>query len=146
PPRRERPFMKTINVKLLLYLLGGTALVGVGLFLVHYFQSGRIADALLWQAGRAEEKGELGGAARYLKRYLEFEPNDIEQHAHLGRVLADPKLAGTRRARESALFVLEQVVARAPDRHDLRRPLVRIAVELAQYDLAQDHLDVLEKA
>jgi tetratricopeptide (TPR) repeat protein len=137
--------MTKVNVKLLLYLLGAAALAGVGLFLVHYFQSGRIAQAMLWQAGRAEEKGELGQAARYLKRYLEFEPNDLDERARLGRLLADPKLAKSSRARENALFVLEQVVARDPDRHDLRRPLVRVAIDLAQYDLARGHLDVLEK-
>src|SRR5262245_52385114 len=100
--------MKKINVKLVLYLLGGTALLGVVLFLVHWFQSGRIAGALLWQSRTAEEKGNLGEAARYLHRYLEFEPNDLDERARLGLLLSDPKLAKTQRARENALFVLEQ--------------------------------------
>src|SRR6516165_1932678 len=136
----ERPHMKKVNIKLLGYLLGAVVLGGVGLFLVHLLQSGRIAGALLWQARHAEDKGDLEHAARYLKRYLEFEPNDTEERAHLGRVLAEPKLANSYRGRERALFVLDQVVSREPDRHDLRRPLARIATELRQFDLARAHL------
>src|SRR5262245_57893625 len=118
--------MKKINVKLLAYLLAGTALVGAALFVIHFFQSGRIASALLWQARNAEEKGELGQAARYLQRYLEFEPTDLDERARLGQILADPKMSRTYRARENALYVLEQVVARDDERNDLRRPLVRL--------------------
>jgi tetratricopeptide (TPR) repeat protein len=138
--------MKKFNTKLFLYLIGATVLLGAGLFVVHYFQSGRIANAMLWQARRAEEKGDLSQTARYLRRYLEFQPNDMDERANLGRILADPKMAKTYRARENALFVLDQVVSRDPDRNDLRRPLVRVATELGQYDLARQHLDVLESA
>jgi tetratricopeptide (TPR) repeat protein len=141
----EGTHVKNFNTKLFVYLIGAVVLTGTGLFLIHYFQSGRIANALLWQAKRAEEKGDLYKTAHFLKRYLEFEPNDLDERANLGRILADPKMARSNRARENALFVLEQVVARDPERNDLRRPLVRIATELGQFDLARKHLDILEK-
>jgi tetratricopeptide (TPR) repeat protein len=137
--------MKKFNTRLFLFLVAGAIVLGAGLFVIHYFQSGRIASALLWQADRAEKKGDVGGAVRYLRRYLEFAPEDMEERIRLGRTLASPKLAGSPRAREQALFVLEQVVTREPDRHDLRRILARIATELRQFDLARTHLDVLEK-
>src|SRR5271165_2891153 len=110
----ERPYMKKVNYKLLLILLASVSLFGGGLFLVHYLQSGRISSALLWQADRAKEKGDLKKTVRFLKRYLEFEPNDLEKRAYLGRTLADPELARNGQAREEALFVLEQVVNKDP--------------------------------
>jgi tetratricopeptide (TPR) repeat protein len=141
----ERLIMQRINVKLLLWLVGGAAAFGVGLFVVHQLQSGRIAEALLWQANRAEEQGDLKQAARYLARYMEFQPEDLDERAHLGLTLANPRLADTYQSRANALFVLEQVVAREPDRQNLRRPLVRVATELGQFDLAAEHLQVLLK-
>jgi tetratricopeptide (TPR) repeat protein len=137
--------MNKVNVKLFAILLAAGVVLAGGLLVLHALQSGRIADALLWQARRAEEQGDLKKAAQYLQRYLEFEPEDQGERAHLGRVLADPKLASNYQAREQALFVLEQVVARDAGRHDLRRPLVRVATELEQFDAAGAHLDVLEK-
>src|ERR1700730_14958199 len=111
----ERPRMKKVNIKLGLVLLGSLLVMSTGLYVLHSFQSGRLADALLWQAQRAEEKGDLKGTARYLRRYLAFAPHNIEERAHLARLLADPKLATSPRACESALFVLEQVVTRDPE-------------------------------
>jgi tetratricopeptide (TPR) repeat protein len=137
-------FMTKINTKLLLWLAGTALLLSGGLYYLHRIQSGRIAAALLWQADRAEKKGDLQRATRYLRRYLEFAPHDNEQHARLALLLASPRLTSTPQVRETALFVLEQVVARDPDRHDLRRPLVRLAIELRQFDLARSHLRILE--
>jgi tetratricopeptide (TPR) repeat protein len=146
PLSMERLDMNKFNVKLFLYLLGGTVLCAVALFLVHSFQSGRIADALLWQVRHAEEQGDLKGTAHYLGRYLEFEPNDLNERAHLGRTLADPKLANTWKSCQRALFALEHVVSQDPQRHELRKPLARVAIELGRLDLARSHLDVLAKA
>jgi tetratricopeptide (TPR) repeat protein len=138
--------MRKVNWKLVGWSLAGLAVLAAGVFAVQRVQSGRIAGALLWQADRAEKRGELKQAVRFLRRYLEFEPNDLRQRARLARALADPKLADSRKDREKALFVLEQVLARDPDRHDLRRPLARLAIELGQFDLAREHLRVLEGA
>jgi tetratricopeptide (TPR) repeat protein len=137
------PNMKKINRKLLLILTAAVVVLGGGLFFLHYLQSGRIASALLWQARRAEANGDLKKTVHFLKRYLEFEPNDFKERACLGRTLADPRLAKTGADREQAFFVLEQVVSRDPDRLDLRRLLGRIAIELQQYDRARPHLDIL---
>lgn len=137
--------MKQFNTRLFLWLLGLTAAATGGVFLVHYLQTGRIAQALLWQARRAEEQGHPEETSRYLARYLEFVPDDHEQRANLGRVLATRVLDGdpekvTDRLRQQALFVLEGVVAREPDRQDLRRQLARIALGLGRTDVAAEHL------
>lgn len=138
--------MRRLNVKLFAALvLGSFLLVGV-LLLVHWLQSDRIADGLQARAERAEQEGELAEAARYLGRYLEMEPDDIEARARLGKLLAHEKLATNARSRSRALFVLEQVLVKQPDAHELRFRLVRLALELRRQDVAREHLAVLAKA
>src|SRR5437870_848251 len=104
------------NYTFLLVLAVSGALLGGGLFLLHQLQSERIGDALRWQANRALGTGDLKKAVHFLRRYLEFQPNDMVERAKLGQALADPRLAKTDPARERALFVLEQLVTRDPER------------------------------
>jgi tetratricopeptide (TPR) repeat protein len=138
--------MRKLNVKFLLYLVVGTVLVVGAVFLVHRLQAAQMAEALLWQADRAEKEGRLEQTARYLRRYLEFEPGDLDNRARLGRILASPQLAVTPKTREQARFVLEQVLTREPKRHDVRLLLVRMALDLERYDLAAEHLNLLRLA
>src|SRR5437016_6292676 len=93
PQPMERPFMRKLNVRLFLYLVGTAALLTVGVVVVHRLQAGGIAGALLWQAEQAEKAGRLPQAARYLQRSLEFAPEDLAGRARLGRILADPAVA-----------------------------------------------------
>src|SRR5712692_10304028 len=118
--------MKKLNVKLLVWVAAITVLLGLGVVGLHSFQAGRIAQALLWQARHAEEEEQLDVTAKFLSRYLELEPSDNEERAHLGRVLANPRMATTPRARQRALFVLEQVVTREPERAESRRLLAQM--------------------
>ncbi len=138
--------MKKLNRKLLLYtFLAGTFLAG-GVLAVHAFQTRRIAEALLWQAQRAEKQEQFDQAARLLSRYLELRPEDAQERAHLGQLLASERLAVSPRARQRALFVLEQALNRLPDRHDLRRSVVQLALALGRYNRAQEHLELLQTA
>jgi tetratricopeptide (TPR) repeat protein len=138
--------MKRLNVKLLVGAAALIVLLGSGMAVLHSFKTGRIARALLWQAQHAEEEDQLDAAAKFLARYMELEPKDTEQRARLGRILADPKMATTARGFQRALFVLEQVVTREPDRQDSRRLLAQMAMRLGRYPTAQEHLLVLNKA
>jgi tetratricopeptide (TPR) repeat protein len=143
--------MRRFNTRLFLWLLGGTLLAAAIIFFVHTLQTGRIARALLWQARHTEEQGHPEETVRYLGRYLEFSPHDLEEQAHLGRLLADEVLEGDRtkvsqRTRERALFVLEGVVAREPQRQDLRRLAARVALELGRAEVALGHLQQLHEA
>src|SRR5437870_4797994 len=106
----ERPHMRRLNTKLFLWLLGITVTVSGSLALVHYLQTGRIAQALLWQARHAEEQGHPDQAARYFGRYLEFVPADHAVRADLGRLLGRQVLSAERgkvsyRMATQALFV-----------------------------------------
>ncbi len=75
--------MRKINAKLFLGLLIAGVLCTGAVFGVHHFQYQRIADSLLWQARRAEEQGDVKRQARYLQRYLEFNPKDLTEKARL---------------------------------------------------------------
>jgi tetratricopeptide (TPR) repeat protein len=138
--------MRRLNVKLFLYCVAGIALATVALVVVHQLQAGNISAGLLYQAEQAEKEGRLKQATRYLGRYLDFVPNDVEARARLGRMLADPSLTETTRGRQKARFVLEQVLSRNPERHDVRRCLVRVALDAGELELAEEHLEYLKKA
>src|SRR5437899_12799029 len=113
--------MRQVNTRFFFLLLTAVVVSAAALFGVHRLQAGNIASALLWQADQAEKNGKFDVAARYLGRYLEFVPDDIEQRAHLATVLADEKVAVTPAAVRRAEFVINQVLARDPQRHDLRQ-------------------------
>src|SRR5262249_45336084 len=138
--------MRRFNAKLFFGLVFGTVVLVAVTFLAHWLQSGRIARALLAQADRAEQEGSLDQAARYLSRYLELRPDDIEARARLGQALADEKIAVTVKACTRALFVLEEVLAKQPDRRDLRLRLIRLALALPRREVAREHLNRLIQA
>jgi tetratricopeptide (TPR) repeat protein len=153
--------MRRINVKLLAYSLVFLVLLVGGTVLAHYLQSERIARALLQQAERAKSeeevarkrgdvmvaKGHADEEVRFLTRYLEFAPEDTDQRARLGRLLSINFLARSMGQRQRTLFVLEQVLARDPDRHAERCLLVQLMLDTRRYDLVKGHLeDYLQKA
>jgi tetratricopeptide (TPR) repeat protein len=132
--------MRRFNAKLFFGLVFGSVLLVALTFLVHWLQAGRIATALLAQADRAEQEGALDQLARYLSRYLELRPDDIEARARLGQALSDEKMAVTPKACTRALFVLEEVLAKLPERRDLRLRLIRLALALPRRKVAREHL------
>lgn len=138
--------MRQINTKFLLLLVGGAAVATATLFGIHRLQAGSIAQALLWQADQAEKAGKPDQAARFLGRYLEFARDDVAERSRLGLLLADPKLAVTPRAISRARFVLEQVLVKDPQQHDVRQALVRLALLARRLDAAREHLVALEQA
>jgi tetratricopeptide (TPR) repeat protein len=135
--------MRTLNRKLFLGLVLGTFVAAAVLFGVHLFQYQRIAKALLWQAGRAEEQGQVERVARYLQRYLEFAPRDLDARANLGRTLASDYYAGDPRTRQKAVNLLDSVLTADPNRPELRRVLVKTALEVNNLKAAEDNLKVL---
>lgn len=138
--------MRKINTRLFVILLI-TAIVFAGaVFGLHRLQAGNIADALLWQAAQAEKEGKLDRAAKYLGRYLEFVRDDIDTRAHLGTLLADPQVATTPQRRARARFVIDQVLAKDPDRHDLRKRACEILIAGRSFEAAKEHLTYLERS
>lgn len=135
--------MRKLNTKLLLGLLLGTLATTGAVFGVHYFQYGRIAESLLWQARRAEEQGQVRRQARYIQRYLEFNPKDLNEKAHLAKLWTSEEFADSPRERAKAVRLLDDVLAQGDDKSELRRLLVKAALEVQQYKMARNHLDKL---
>ncbi len=135
--------MRKVNVKLLLALVLGSAALTVAVGAAHAFQYGRIAGALRFQAHRAEEQGQPERVARYLSRYLEFQPRDLDAKADLGRVLAGDAFAGSLKARKRAAALLDGVLTTDPDRTELRRLLARVGLEIGQLQTARKQLEAL---
>ena len=134
---------RKINYKMLLCLLATTVVVTGSLFVVHHFQSKRIARALLWQANRAEDQDQLDRMSRYLERYLQFAPDDLASSGRLGKLWASDSFAGNYRARHKAVSILETVLRTDSERADLRRLLVKAALEIGQHKTARDHLQAM---
>jgi hypothetical protein len=73
----------------------------------------------------------------YLHRYLSYVPEDSDALARYGLLL--DKSAESPRARSRALDVLQQAVRREPGRRDVRREVVRIALDLRRFGVAREH-------
>ncbi len=133
------------NPKAFVSLFVGAALLGAAVHFAHGYQLKRNADALLRQATRLEEDGKLNEAADALYRYVQFVPDDDAAYARYG-LLVD-KQAKSPKAIMRAFFVLEQVVRRNPDRSDVRRRLVSLAMTpgFDRFSEAFDHLQILLK-
>src|ERR1700730_2611168 len=138
--------MKKLNTRFALVLVGCTLLLAGGTAVAHQLQTSRLAQALLWQADKAEKENHLDQAVKHLGRYLEFEPDDVPQRARLGKLLAGDQQPGSSKNHQRALFALEQVLAREPARNDLRPLVVKLALELKRWKVAEEHLQILRKA
>ena len=127
--------MRTLNLRVLaLLFVAGLAVAGAT-HVVHGFQVQRNANTLLREARRAQEADRSWDAVDYLRRYLALVPADTDAMAELGLLLADLN------ARGQALQSLEQVLRREPDRMEVRRRLVELAIEIRRYADARNHLE-----
>ncbi len=137
---------RQINFKFLAWLLVGTVFFAVGTHFLHGFQIKRNAHSLLEAAARAEKEGDLQKAVSYYGRYLGFEAGDSSARARFAITLDElGKKTNKPKSREQALFVMEQVLLRDPERQDLRPRCIEIAMSpyLRRFDVAQQHLKFL---
>jgi tetratricopeptide (TPR) repeat protein len=132
---------KRLNVRLLLATFVPLMLGSIAVVVVHGFQSERHARTLRTQADEAEQQGQLERAATCLGRYLVFAPDDNAALVHYGELRQ--KRAVTPEERWHVVTVFSRAVGREPRRHDLRRRLVLLALDLGQLALVREHLDVL---
>ena len=137
--------MRRLNTRFFIILSITLVILSAAVFGLHRLQAGNIADALLWQANQAEKDGKPDRAAKYLGRYLEFARDDLEEREHLAMIVSDPAVAVSAQRRSRARFVIEQVLAKDPQRHVLRQRLCQILIVGRQMDPAKEHLTYLEK-
>lgn len=134
--------MRKINGKAFLLLLIGLALAAGAFWLLFAVQQRRIGEALRWQARHAEEDGDNARAARYLQRYLEFNPRDNQERATLARLWAGDGISGPPKLRLRAVQQMDKVLLTEDD-PALRRLLVKTAIGLRDFNLARGHLQKL---
>jgi tetratricopeptide (TPR) repeat protein len=139
----EAMMKKRLNLRFILYLLGSLAVLGTGTHFLHGYQVRRNAHALFDQAQAAEQQGQLDQAADCLGRYLALAPDDLDALAHYGTLLADERLATSFQAKQRALLVLNRVLFRDPQRDDVCRKAVRLAIDLGLYAEARVDLNRL---
>ncbi len=132
---------RRFSFKFALVLLIATLLFGGGLYGLHAVQMERNAAFLLRQAELAQEQGKLDQVVKYLGMYLAHAPGDTQALAQYA--LALDKLAQAPEARMQAYLVLEKVLRRDPERLDVRRRLVDLAMHVRRFADARVHLDVL---
>lgn len=138
--------MRKLNLKFLLLLIALLVVSAGGMVLAHHLQSQRIPRAILRQAKRAEDQGDLRRAAVYVSRYLEFVPNDNEAWARLALLLADKSLAKTFKEKQRAFLVLRRALAHNPQSHHLRERAISLAISLNRMREADEQLTILKTA
>jgi len=146
PPKQPHPNApaskkRRFNVRLLISIVVPTILLGVGISQLHRLQIKRNASALLEQAERAESKGDLGKADEYLTLFLGYQPNHAAALAKYALIRA--ARARTVDDRIQTIRAFERALHVDPDRRDIRRRLVDVAMSLKSFSVAQTHLKKL---
>jgi CxxC motif-containing protein (DUF1111 family)/tetratricopeptide (TPR) repeat protein len=102
------------------------------------------ADSLLLRAKMAEEAGDLTKAAEHLRSCVRYELGDDDAFAE-SALLFDRLAQGVppQANLDQAFSHLEKAIRRCPNRTDLLRRSVALAMELEQYPKAQAHLKKL---
>jgi tetratricopeptide (TPR) repeat protein len=132
-----------LNGKLVAWVVGSALVLAGGVHLLHGFQSRRGARDLLPLADAAEQRGDPSEAARFLGNYLTLVPDDVDARARCAELLARLPAPA---ARDRALEMFGGVLRRQPGRDDVRRRLVRVALDLGRYGDAEAQLAALRKA
>ncbi len=128
--------MPTINKRFLLKLILALVLFAGCLAGAHTIQAERIPAALKRQADRADAAGKPDGVARYLRRYLEFKPDDVAVRTELAENLR------AHGGSPDELFQLYEKILRAePGRTAQRRAAVEVCLRLRRYTDAAEHAE-----
>jgi tetratricopeptide (TPR) repeat protein len=135
--------MPTINKKFLLKVVLFVLVFTGLLFGAHALQAQRIPEALLRQSELAETNGKTDSAIRYLRHYLEFEPEDVQALLKLTELLRT-RSTGSRTQTE-LIFLYDRILRLEPDRHDVRREALAHCLKVARYSDAVTHGEELVK-
>jgi tetratricopeptide (TPR) repeat protein len=131
---------RKLNHKVLILLLAGVVVLGISVHFLHAAQVRRNAHCLLEQATKLEAANKPFDAAFFLGLYLKRSPSDREARAR--NALLHVRLARTARELESVYQNLDSLLLDQPDRDDLRRAAIQLAMsrELGHYSEARLHL------
>ncbi|HUR53231.1 MAG TPA: tetratricopeptide repeat protein, partial [Gemmataceae bacterium] len=135
--------MPTINKPFLLKLFLALGVFAGVLFGVHTFQYRRIPDALKRQADRAADAGKIDTATRYLRQYLEFQPDDVESQVKLAELI---RKRGSARGQSELVFLYDRILRLDPERHETRRDALKLCIGMGRYSDAVTHAEALLKS
>lgn len=132
--------MYIVNKRLLVILAVTVVCLGVTVHWVHGIQNRRHAGFFLRRAHQAKTQSHTDDAVREYLRYLRVSPQDADARAELGLLLAE-------KSRYAEAFpVLEEALRLLPDRQDVRRSLIDVAMHLRRVADAEQHLQMLMKS
>ncbi len=127
-----------VNVRLCAGLFVGLGLAAALTHFLHLHMLERNATSLRAKAYYEYENGRVDEAIRQLLRYLTFRPRDIEALGRLGQW--SDEMAKSPQARQQAFLILDQALRENPQRDELRRRAIQLAVKLRRFQDAQSHL------
>lgn len=137
---------KKLNYRFIACMLVGAVVFGAGVHFVHGYQIKRNASSLLHQADQAKEKEEYDQELQHLALFLGFEPDNMDARIRYGEALHErAKKVGSLRGLREAFFQIDTVLRRDPQRSDLRRRQVDVAMSVGRYSDALAHIKVLYK-
>src|SRR5262245_61220496 len=128
---------RPLNTRFLLRLLLVLGVVCAAVYALHEVQMIRHARYLLARAVELHDT-RPEQAVVYFSRYLTLVPGDTDVRGRYGLLLG--RAGATPREREHALTTLQQVLAWAPDRQDLRRRVAALQMEEGAFAEARKNL------
>ena len=123
--------MVRVNFRLLFKLVLVALAFGGGIYGLYAYQSQRIPAAMLWQANNAAEQGKTDEAMKYIRRYLELNPDDHDQTLKLADLIQTR--ATSVKDLTNSLYLYEKVMREAPERVDAARKFVFVCVRLGRH-------------
>ena len=130
-----------MNIRLLIWLVIPTILLGCGILVVHRIQINRSSRVQLELANRAVANGDVAKAEECLRLVLGYEPNHSAARTTYGLLIASRARSPDDRLR--AMGMLEHALRLDPDRTDVRRRVVELAMSLELFAVAQTNLTIL---
>jgi tetratricopeptide (TPR) repeat protein len=137
---------RQVNLRFVALILVSLVILGIGTHFLHGYQLKRNAGVLLRRAEDAQAEKDYGKALGYYGRYLQFRPDDTAALANYALLLEQE--SKTPAAQLRAYLILEETLRRLPERDDVRRCVVRLAMEpaLSRFAETEKELTILLKS
>ncbi len=133
-----------VNVRLLMFLLGGCVVTAGATHGLHAFQLDRNSNALSLRAEELTRDGKDQEAIRDYQQYLSLRPRDTDSRIRMGQLL--DQNAETPRQRLLVYKVFERVLRDDPTRDGIRSRQVEIKMSFRRFDEAVEDLKLLLKS
>ena len=132
--------MKRLNLRLAL-ILGVTAIVCVvGTIFLHEMQVRRNAGKLLAESKKLKEKGEYNRAEQALKRYVNYNPEDIDAQEEMLEIQKELFKNDRRNTAKALADTYVKLLASRPDDAQLRRDYMKFCLDIQNFPVAMQQI------